>query len=58
MKDALQFLRGSVRPITTYLIVAAMILLVFRYPEHVKEFLILGGTVVGYWFGSRKVGSQ
>jgi hypothetical protein len=58
----IDYLRGLVRPAVTLTVMAVLCgLTVYqtvierKLPDY---FLGLAGPIVGYWFGSRKVGSQ
>jgi hypothetical protein len=57
MKDWLEVLRGSVRPVTTYLLVVALVVLVFQHPNDLlKDFVILVTAITAYWYGGRGKG--
>ena len=49
----LDFIRGTIRPLITFMLVATMIVLVVKQlpiPENLKT---LTDLVVGFWFGQR-----
>jgi len=62
--DILETIRGAVRPIITFVVVAAlvavMIYLVVKFADQemtktvLVAFLALTGPIIGFWFGSRK----
>lgn len=59
MKEYLDFLRGSVRPVVTYVLVGAFVVLTFQHPDDlIKDFVLLTGVAFGYWYASRKNGNS
>ncbi len=51
MKDTLEFLRGAVRPLVTFAVVAAWIAAVFIGLVPLDMGIV--GAIIGFWFGSR-----
>lgn len=61
-------IRGLVRPIVTFLVILALVVivcfLVFKYANVdmatviISGFMTLVASVTGFWFGSRKTGGE
>jgi len=53
VSPGLQLLRGSVRPVTTYLVILADLFLVLRGAPIPNTLHVLTVMVAGFWFGER-----
>jgi hypothetical protein len=54
MDNALNFIRGIVRPVTTFSLVGAIVYLAVIGKIDPKDILGLGGIVLAFWFSDRK----